>query len=147
MCAVLDTGPHVPSAFVYGNNFWFTASALCGFVNEAPRMSLTPSMPKRMRADLVASRSPVRMRHRMLYANASAGMQVDSNFPLLVSSAILVGDGGFIFSWSGFAYNQFHRISTSACCDFEDTAQQHGAHYTIIVVADQTRQSFVRKTR
>lgn len=80
--AVLDTGPHVPSTFVYGNNFWFTSAGLCDLTNEPLPISLSAHLPHRMHANLLPSASPVRMEPRMLYANYTDGMQVDFQFQI-----------------------------------------------------------------
>lgn len=85
--AVMDTGPNVPSTFVYGNNFWFNSAGLCDLSNAALPISLSTHLPQRMHADLMTSASPFRMEARMIYANYSDSMQVDLQFQLQVSAA------------------------------------------------------------
>lgn len=75
----------MPGAFVYGDNFWFTATALCQRANEPLPMTLSPFVQRRMRDDLLSDAAPVRMQHRMVYARYSSDMQVDISFPVAVS--------------------------------------------------------------
>lgn len=85
---VLDTGPHVPAAFVFGNNFWFTASSLCTYLNAPVQITHSASIPKNMGPELLNSTSPVRLKHRMVYANFTSPMQIDIKFHVNVSILI-----------------------------------------------------------
>lgn len=76
---------------MYGNNFWFSAPVLCDQLNAPVWISLSDGIAKNMRADLLNSSSPVRLKPRMVYANFSSPMQVDVKFHVNVSACILIG--------------------------------------------------------
>lgn len=80
MNLVLDTSASIPTSFVYGNNFWFSAPVLCDQLNAPVWISLSERIAKNMRADLLNSSSPVLLRPRMVYGQFSSPMQVDVKF-------------------------------------------------------------------
>ncbi|KAJ6641361.1 Nose resistant to fluoxetine protein 6 [Pseudolycoriella hygida] len=77
---ILDANPNVPSSFINGDNFWFVPSRLCDGINSPMAISLSDHIPKMMRSDLLNSTSPIKVQQRMIYANFTSDMQVDSNF-------------------------------------------------------------------
>lgn len=82
---VLDTSSNIPPSFVFGNNFWFSPSHLCTDLNDGVSISLSDSIPKLMKSNLMNDTSPIYLVHRMVYANFTSSLQIDIQYHIKVS--------------------------------------------------------------
>lgn len=81
----MDASGTYQGNFVWGQNAWLGSKLHCDFLNNPPKFTVSPDVPKLMDAHLISTTSPMEMDFKMIFLVIVSPYKVDPIINLRVS--------------------------------------------------------------
>lgn len=75
----MDMSGRPGAGFIWGNNYWLGSKMACEFLNDPPKIYLTPSKSRRSLENITDISSPIKVSYRMFFANHHSTLQFDAD--------------------------------------------------------------------
>jgi hypothetical protein len=75
--SVLDASGSLEFGFILGNNHWLGSKSTCDSVNKPYKISMSNRYKRNTVEDLMNTKSPISVDHRMVYAKHASPWQFD----------------------------------------------------------------------
>lgn len=85
----MDASGTYETSFVWGQNAWLGSKIQCDFLNEAPKFTTSPDIPKKMDKHLISTTSPMEMEYKMIFLVIDSPYKVDHILHLRVCFIII----------------------------------------------------------
>lgn len=83
--SVLDASGTYHGSFVWGQNAWLGSKQSCDFLNEPPKFTVSPDVPKLMDKHLISTTSQMEMDFKMVFMIIVSPFKIDPLIQLEVS--------------------------------------------------------------
>lgn len=87
--SVMDASGTIRDSFVWGQNAWLGSKQSCDFLNDPPKYTTSPDVPKLMAKNLISTKSQMEMDFKMIFMIIVSPYKVDYLIHLRVSTHTL----------------------------------------------------------